>query len=1020
MKILKNCLIGVGACLLVALGGVGIVALALGTERGTGWLFAALESRGVAGLSIGGVAGTLLGGVVLSDVRLAVGGHRLEVRSVAARWQAEDLLAGSVAFDELRVVGARYSSVATPTAAAPAGWRPRPWRVVVRRGVVDTLVLESAGGTVTLEGMAFAAEWRGDRPIAQQLTTRLGDFELQAHGELHLAEEPMNDGAFAWFFTGGALPVRGAGTLAGPFGRLELHHELSEPLPLTAHGEVALVPTPTAELRMRWSDLAWPGTPVLASPSGLLELSGGLDRYAFHGEGEVAIDGTDARFELQGSGDLQTVSLEALRLSGANGELAASGHLLWDAIRWDLAIKWRDLDPSVRWAGWPGRLRGQARLVGHLAPEFEWSASGLEVAGTIRGHPLTATGNVAARPDEWDLDVAVRSGPNAVTAAGSVGDALRVEVSLDAPSSEVLWPELTGALHINAALGGTPSKPDLTGELIGRGLRWRDLAVENLRVAATVAPWAVAEHEDAPLDIAVHGTGLRWRELAARAVSGRVHGRNEGHAVEAGVDAAHGTGRLRATGRLTPKGWSGSLEALAVDGSVVGDWRLAAPVAVAVGGGVVSLGDFCLAAQPAARMCGSARVSGTSDDRIEIVASHFELRSLTPLLRETVSAEGTYDVALRWRGPPTDPSASVSVAGGATRAVVRTAGETTTFGFDGLRLDATLEGDRIEVEGNVDAGASGRARIDARIDDAWGPDPGIRGSMHASWNELGFLSLLNPYLGTVVGELAVDLTVGGTLASPEVAAHSRLRGGSLSIPAWGIDIREVEGQAASTDLHNVSLAVRGRLGEGHAVLEGTTRLDPAAGWPTRLRLQGETLEAIRLPEAEIDLSPDLAVEIALPAIRVQGRVDVPRARLSLHELPAQAVAPSEDTVVHGIGNAADPRPPQVQADLQLTLGEDVAYAGGGLSTELSGVLDVSYDPGRATVARGVVELAGHYELAGQRLELERGKLVFAGPLDDPRLDVRAAREIPARLPDHEAAVATVCSTESAGCCCNCD
>ena len=43
--------------------------------------------------------------------------------------------------------------------------------------------------------------------------------------------------------------------------------------------------------------------------------------------------------------------------------------------------------------------------------------------------------------------------------------------------------------------------------------------------------------------------------------------------------------------------------------------------------------------------------------------------------------------------------------------------------------------------------------------------------------------------------------------------------------------------------------------------------------------------------------------------------------------------------------------------------------------------------------RGAVDVSGAYMAYGQSLDLERSRLLFTGPLDDPGLDIRAARKI---------------------------
>jgi translocation and assembly module TamB len=150
---------------------------------------------------------------------------------------------------------------------------------------------------------------------------------------------------------------------------------------------------------------------------------------------------------------------------------------------------------------------------------------------------------------------------------------------------------------------------------------------------------------------------------------------------------------------------------------------------------------------------------------------------------------------------------------------------------------------------------------------------------------------------------------------------------------------------------------------------------------------------VQLPDAEVYVSPDLDIDIELPKVSVAGTVLVPRARLALDELPEQAVRPSSDAVVHGIEQAEAARPLNVTADIRMVLGDDVSYTGSNLNTTLAGDIRVQYTSGRSADASGNLTIAGSYDAYGQSLALDRGELIFTGPLDDPGLDVRAVRTV---------------------------
>jgi translocation and assembly module TamB len=150
---------------------------------------------------------------------------------------------------------------------------------------------------------------------------------------------------------------------------------------------------------------------------------------------------------------------------------------------------------------------------------------------------------------------------------------------------------------------------------------------------------------------------------------------------------------------------------------------------------------------------------------------------------------------------------------------------------------------------------------------------------------------------------------------------------------------------------------------------------------------------VQRPEATVYASPALDVAIDLPRIEVTGRVVIPEAYLSIETLPVQAVKVSPDRIVHGQVEGDTIRPIDMIADVTVELGDSVRYTGSNLDTALSGSLRLSFESGLSPNASGGLRIDGNDDAYGQELALERGELLFAGPLDDPALDVLAVREI---------------------------
>jgi translocation and assembly module TamB len=98
-------------------------------------------------------------------------------------------------------------------------------------------------------------------------------------------------------------------------------------------------------------------------------------------------------------------------------------------------------------------------------------------------------------------------------------------------------------------------------------------------------------------------------------------------------------------------------------------------------------------------------------------------------------------------------------------------------------------------------------------------------------------------------------------------------------------------------------------------------------------------------------------------------------------------------VIHGRGELEEIHPLNVNAQIEISLGDDVRYLDTNLDARLTGGLRLGYQSGRAATAIGTLEVSGQYDAYGSPLDLDGGRLIFSGPLRDPAIDIRAVRMI---------------------------
>ena len=228
-------------------------------------------------------------------------------------------------------------------------------------------------------------------------------------------------------------------------------------------------------------------------------------------------------------------------------------------------------------------------------------------------------------------------------------------------------------------------------------------------------------------------------------------------------------------------------------------------------------------------------------------------------------------------------------------------------------------------------------------------------------------------------------TLAGTLLAPYITGFVQVRdaelsGGELPVPFEQLQLR--------ADIKGEQLQLNGGWRSGE---KGTGTIDGNIQWAQQLlvdvNIKGQQLPLQVEPYANIEVAPDLHLSLKDQRLFISGEVAVPKGLITIPQLPEQAVRISPDARV--IGQAEPEAGLQVAMDVVLNVGaERLQFSGFGLNADLRGRLQV----GDNLAGRGMLELLnGRYRAYGQRLELRRARLLFAGPLSQPFLDIEAVR-----------------------------
>lgn len=309
--------------------------------------------------------------------------------------------------------------------------------------------------------------------------------------------------------------------------------------------------------------------------------------------------------------------------------------------------------------------------------------------------------------------------------------------------------------------------------------------------------------------------------------------------------------------------------------------------------------------------------------------------------------------------------------------------------------------------GRVDASASTRWS-GGLAQPGWAADAPLSGRLQAALPQVGLWSVLAPPGWRMNGALQADAELGGTRDAPHWSGQ--LRGDGLALRSLLDGIEFVGGELRASLRGEQLLIDRFSIdGPGGAAAGGQLRASGRASWAAvttgdgrrqrqpmlQLQAQAERLRVSVRADRRLTVSGDVQARLQGSDLQLRGGLTVDQAAFVLPD--EQTPRLGADVVVRGRSNGAvaGAGTTRVVPDvlLKLALGDNFLVRGHGLDTRLAGDLELRSSAAQPTprLLGEVRTVRGTYRAYGQRLDIEQGVVRFAGPYDNPALDVLAIR-----------------------------
>lgn len=766
---------------------------------------------------------------------------------------------------------------------------------------------------------------------------------------------------------------------------------------LNATGEVQLDAEPVAAtLALDWQDVELPadlvGQPL--ATHGKLDASGSAER--FHAEGTLALGppGQLSDIALRLDGTPETIALHQLSLKQARGGLDAQGTIaLQPAIGWDVSAKAQRFDPGAYAAEWPGALDFDLASKGRLTDDGPDATITLDkLGGTLRKRPVSGSADLRLAPGyvvDGKLDLV--SGKSRIAAVGRGGNQTDATMTLAIASLGDWLPDAGGSLDGDFRVHGKWPQLAVEGKAHGARLAFGETRIDtlDLRAALDSIQPPQGRLDLSAAQLASGGVAFETLELDGSGSAERHDLTLSAKGTPTDIELALG-GNLHDDGR-----WNGSLRTLGLAIKDAPPLALEAPAQLAWDGQRFTAQEICLAGG-GPRLCVAG--NGGSDGAL---AARYRIEQLPIDLLAKLAApdapfraegmlEGNGDVRRDAAGA-LDGNATIRSDSG--RVAWPEEAEQPLLEWTGLALDARLSPQ--STHATLRASLDHDGRLDGEVDLAGAPGStqALSGRIDLVLNSLAFVELLTPEVANAKGRLAANYRIGGTLAEPQLDGALTLKEFAAEIPSAGLKLHDGDVSLRAVDAEHFVLEGRLASGEGTLVLSGSGGLDAAA--PFKASIKGEDFLAADIPAARVVISPDLTIERSTENITIGGSLTIPKTDVDLAKLPGGGVSKkSPDVVVTDAEQPAPGAPLPVIVGVDVKLGRQVKLAGLGLDGRIRGQLRVDQRPGKLATGTGTLNVSGTYKAYGQDLEIESGRLLFAGTaLDNPGLDIRAVRKI---------------------------
>ncbi|MDM2944138.1 autotransporter assembly complex protein TamB [Citrobacter sp. Cm038] len=729
-----------------------------------------------------------------------------------------------------------------------------------------------------------------------------------------------------------------------------------------------------------------------------LKLTGKMTDYTL--SMRTAVKGQDippATITLDAKGNEQQINLDKLTVAALEGKTELKALLDWQqAISWRGELTLDGINTAKELPDWPSKLNGLVKTRGSLyGGTWQMEVPELKLTGNVKQNKVNVNGSLKGNSYlQWTIpDLHLELGRNSAEVKGELGvKDLNLDAMIDAPGLDNALPGLGGTAKGLVKIRGTVEAPQLLADITARGLRWQELSVAQVRVEGDVKS---AEQIAGSLNVRVER--IVQPDVNINLVTLNAKGSEKQHELQLRIQGEPVSGQLDLAGSFDRKEqrWKGALSNTRFQ-TPVGPWSLNRAIALDYRNQEqkISIGPHCWN-NPNAELCVPQTIDAGAEGRAVVNLNRFDLAMLKPFMPDTTQASGVFSgkADVSWDTTKEGlPQGKVTLSGRNVKVTQSVNDAPLPVAFETLNMTADLHNNRAELGWLIRLTNNGQFDGQVQV-----TDPQGRRNLGGNVNIRNFnLAMVNPIFSRgekAAGMLNANLRLGGDVQSPQLLGQLQLSGLDIDGNFMPFDMQPSQLAINFTGSRSTIAGVV-RTQQGQINLSGDADWTQIDNWRARIAAKGSRVRITVPPMVRLDVSPDVVFEATPSLFTLDGSVDVPWARIVVHDLPESAVGVSSDMVM--LNNDLQPEKPQsagipINSNLIVHVGNNVRIDAFGLKARLTGDLKVAQDK-QGLGLNGQINIpSGRFHAYGQDLIVRKGELLFSGPPDQPLLNIEAIR-----------------------------